>query len=61
VSRKDYVAIANIIKKTHDEMLEEEPYVAVYGEDIARAIALYFASDNPLFDKQKFFKACGIE
>lgn len=47
LSRKDYVAIADIISKYETKAA------------IAGALADYFASDNPAFDRQRFLDATG--
>lgn len=30
-------------------------------EAIARVMAVKFADDNPMFDRERFLKACGVE
>ena len=55
LSRKVYEAPAASIKK----------HVATAGRDFCYELAIdladYFASDNPRFDRGRFFKACGID
>ena len=49
-SKKHFEAIANLIK-TSDAQTKYE---------LAQDLAKLFATDNPRFKVQKFFKACGI-
>jgi len=55
LTRKVYEAQAAIIKK----------HVATAGRDFCYELAIdladYFASDNPRFDRGRFFKACGVD
>jgi len=56
MSRKDYVAIAAILHDIDTEYDDgEEAVVRV----IARELADYFKSDNPNFDRDRFYEACG--
>ncbi len=48
MTRKDYIKIANIIRKT--EAYENKPF---FHELIAM-----FQNDNPRFDMQRFINAC---
>lgn len=48
-SRQHYEVIANVIKTARDK------------DEIAAALADLFSKDNPRFDRQRFFKAAGIE
>ena len=66
-SKKDYIAIARIIeaergKATSPDNDEAQALIAGVdmADNIARGLARYFASDNPLFNKERFFKACGM-
>ena len=51
LSRKDYIAIADIIR-TRGTSNENQV------ENIKSDLAEYFQEDNPNFDKEKFWKAC---
>ena len=57
LSRKVYEAQAAIIKK--------RVVAGKVGQDfcyeLATELAQYFASDNPRFDRGRFFKACGVD
>jgi len=56
LSRKVYEAQAAIIKK--------RVVAGKVGQDfcyeLATELAQYFASDNPRFDRERFFEACGL-
>jgi hypothetical protein len=55
MSRKDYEAIAAIIKGARLYTSADDP-VAL----IATALAAAFAQDNPRFDRARFLAACGV-
>jgi len=64
-SRKDYVAIAAILKNELAAYTpERDPYAEIAAEvavaAVAERIATYFASANPAFDRGRFLRACGI-
>jgi rhamnogalacturonyl hydrolase YesR len=53
MTRKDYVAVSDILR----------PYAEVMAEDyveIARDFASYMSRDNPRFDTGRFLEACGV-
>jgi hypothetical protein len=53
MTRKDYVLIAEVLHKAYvPDMIDYEMLV----EDFANALA----GTNPLFNREIFFKACGI-
>ena len=54
MTRKDYVAFAQIVKE-----LDEFRFDNVMVEAAVR-MARLFAADNPRFDDRRFFDACGI-
>lgn len=56
-SRKDYKAIAEIIKNNYDVSTEPVRFML---RDMTDQIAQYFASDNPQFDRLKFVDVCGM-
>ena len=51
MTRKDYVAVAEIIKSYADEMRRD------VVEDLLYDFSDYFASDNPNFDHTRFYNA----
>lgn len=48
-SKKDYVAVAAIIKSSADK------------KTIAERLAAHYAKDNALFDRDRFLTACGLK
>lgn len=58
-SKKDYIAIAAVIKAAS----ETRPVMSPRGtrEYIAVKVADYFATQNPAFDRARFLQACGVE
>ena len=64
MSKKHYVAIAEIIRQER-ETVESDDKILCGMENTSRALAWnlanYFASENPRFDTVRFLKACGIE
>lgn len=56
MSRKDYVAIAEILNNWYfNHPTNEHDFGDLVGE-----FALMFADDNPNFDHDRFVKACGL-
>ena len=61
LSRKVYEQIAASVKKSVDKAdntLDTNLYQ--FAVDMASELADYFASDNPRFDRTRFFDACGL-
>ena len=56
-SRKDYEAIASIIKDNYDISTKSVKFVL---RDMTDQIAQYFANDNPQFNRLIFINACGM-
>lgn len=71
MSRKHYEAVAKAIRNELDIWANEQylsgdkAYASRVVHDatrgIARELADTFASDNSRFDRQRFYRACGIE
>ncbi len=55
MTRKDYVATAEILSDWADVMEYETLYA------LAKDFSEYFAKDNPNFDRDRFYKAVGIK
>ena len=56
MSRKDYVAIAEILNNWfHNHPINEHDFGDLVGE-----FSLMFSDENPRFDFDKFEKACGL-
>jgi hypothetical protein len=58
LSRKDYEAIAEVIKYRVDNAGELTEKLA--AQLIADGLADYFKADNSQFKRGKFFEACGL-
>ena len=52
LSRKNYVAVAKILRDHHSDALNGEV------DRIVDDLAEYFAQDNPRFDSDRFRAAC---
>jgi hypothetical protein len=65
MSRKDYVAIADVMADTAREIATADTSPACktlalsYLRGITQSLAGVFAEDNPRFDPSRFGKACG--
>jgi hypothetical protein len=55
MTRKDYVATAEILSDWSDVMEYETLYA------LAKDFADYFAKDNERFDRSRFYNAVGVE
>lgn len=65
MTRKDYVAIAQTIKRhtilgSHVPGHDAEIHLAVV-HCMARDIADVMMADSPTFDRARFLKACGVQ
>ena len=61
MTRKDYVALAEVIRGT----VEQSGYVKTpedrrIAEDIARGISEILSARNPAFDTNRFMNGCGV-
>lgn len=60
-SRKDYVAVAETITRALARADEtRNPNAAEIVAFVARAMADHFARDNGAFNRQRFYRACGL-
>ena len=61
-TKQHYKAIAEIITRriALNQGTGRTPHF-LYADDLALDLADYFAKDNPQFDKDKFFVACGLD
>jgi len=58
MSRKDYCAIAEAIRSTR--AITDDGHGQTLAVDIvAERIADVMAKDNPRFDRERFYRACG--
>ncbi len=61
-TRQHYKAIAEIVKEnTHRQFCLGGDTIWLSKQYTCRDLADYFEQDNPLFDRQKFLDACGVE
>ena len=65
LTRKDYKAIAGIVKRQSTCFVDEEDLILIKAtKDVGRCyasdLANYFATNNSYFNRDKFFKACGL-
>ena len=59
MTKKDFVAIAQIIKEnSHDLIVNYSTNWDGWRNDMVDGFADYFATQNPNFDRDKFIKAC---
>lgn len=64
MTKKDFIAIAAILKNGNLAVVDEHdhPQAAdIVMSDVCDAMADYFASENHLFNRKMFLTACGIE
>ena len=55
MTRKDYVAVAEILKGYEVAMID-----SFWFEDLVNDFADFFSADNPNFKMEKFTHACGL-
>lgn len=68
MTKKDYIAIAAVIKHARKEWIELNDHSADYQtavgdaiEGVATDIADMLQRDNDRFDRDRFLEACGVE
>jgi hypothetical protein len=62
MSRKDYVAVAEVLNTQAVKAVEGHEVTAFFAvADIANGLADLFAADNPRFDRDRFLTAAGVE
>ena len=59
MTKKDYVMIAEIFKSNREDFIEDEDGYVVIGI-MAHQIANALQADNPRFNRELFFTACGV-
>lgn len=61
MTKKDYVKVAAMMKKLRKAtgVYNAEGRTLVLAKDVEDGLADIFAEDNPLFDRERFIKACG--
>lgn len=60
MSKKDYIAFANIIKKAKERDKNNEA-AQVIANEIASELAVHFKMDNAAFKAFTFLEACGVK
>jgi hypothetical protein len=60
MTRKDYVAIAEIIDFQREWADKHPTFAKEIPHQIAYRLADYFAANNPRFSFEKFLNACGV-
>ena len=61
MTRKDYIALAAIIKNNHDvKIISPNNFRFVIKSDFINDLTAYLQKDNPRFNRSKFIAACGI-
>lgn len=62
-TKRHYEAIAKSIKQSGNSYpgIVNGASAFQYHEYLIEKLADMFAGDNPIFDREKFFKACGID
>ena len=55
MTRKDYVAVAEILSEFQDLINDQFTF-----EDLVNEFADFFSADNPNFKMEKFTHACGL-
>ncbi len=60
MTRKDYVLIAEALKKARPTPSDYNSAHVQFRADVT-LIADALANDNPRFDRERFLKACGVQ
>lgn len=58
MTKKDYIAIAEIIKV--NTYVSDYNVLRLHPINLISDISVYLKQDNPNFDEDKFKKACGV-
>ena len=61
MTRKDFEAIANIIKEFKQNIDPHLLTINTYINMMVRDLSNYFKQSNSSFDKERFIKACGYK
>jgi hypothetical protein len=61
MTRKDYEAIAAVIKAVREEpVVKNRPVTQAVVDMLATRLCVTFADDNDRFRKERFLRACGF-
>lgn len=58
MTRKDYVMIAEVLKRSSEGGIFEKPLPI---KDLVYRFADKLHQDNPRFDRERFMEACGLD
>lgn len=64
MTRKDYVLIAEAVRASRSQIFTRPSEAMVWGracDEVAMTLAAELRSTNPLFDRGRFLRACGVE
>jgi len=60
MSKKNYVSIANTLRYYYLRVIaSNDEYAIITIKNMIDDFAYYFEIDNPRFDRNKFYEACG--
>lgn len=60
MTRKDYVAIAKVVKSEVNHWDDKQPQVLSAITSIADGLSSVFRADNLNYDRNRFLDACGL-
>lgn len=58
MTKKDYIKLAEIIKKNSSEVLTPYDYETINRNNFLDNLCDMLTNDNPRFDREKFIRAC---
>ena len=61
MTRKDYVLIAEAIKRANENWTGFAPEAGLAIEGLAKSLSVQLVIDNPRFDRARFLTACGVK
>lgn len=61
MTKKDYKLIANAFAAVTEIHAHSDQYTKHIIRQVAKELAVDLLRDNPRFDRDKFFEACGLQ
>jgi DNA-binding phage protein len=61
MTRKDYILIAEAVKRANDNWTGFAPEAGLAIEGLAKSLSTQLAIDNPRFNRALFLEACGVK
>jgi hypothetical protein len=62
LSRKHFRQVANVMKEAKDKVVQDcQPDALVALHHVADGLVQVFKEDNPRFNPDKFYDACGLQ